>query len=86
MSDVSSYLCFDYGLKNIGVALGNTLTKEARPISILTEALAGNQRPLSSATQSTKTVESLVGTEGIEALIEGSWGHEQKNQATKVIL
>ena len=35
MSDVSSYLCFDYGLKNIGVALGNTLTKEARPIAIL---------------------------------------------------
>ena len=35
MSNVSSYLCFDYGLKNIGVALGNTLTKEARPIAIL---------------------------------------------------
>lgn len=35
MSDISSYLCFDYGLKNIGVALGNTLTKEARPIAIL---------------------------------------------------
>ena len=38
MSDVSSYLCFDYGLKNIGVALGNTLTKEARPIAILAAA------------------------------------------------
>lgn len=35
MSDVFSYLCFDYGLKNIGVALGNTLTREARPIAIL---------------------------------------------------
>ena len=43
MSDVSSYLCFDYGLKNIGVALGNTLTKEARPISILT-AVNGKPR------------------------------------------
>jgi putative Holliday junction resolvase len=35
MSNVSSYICFDYGLKNIGVALGNTLTREARPITIL---------------------------------------------------
>jgi putative Holliday junction resolvase len=35
MTNVLSYLCFDYGLKNIGVALGNTLTKEARPIAIL---------------------------------------------------
>lgn len=35
MTSVLSYLCFDYGLKNIGVALGNTLTKEARPIAIL---------------------------------------------------
>ena len=35
MSNVSSYICFDYGLKNIGVALGNTLTKEARPITIV---------------------------------------------------
>lgn len=35
MSNVLSYLCFDYGLKNIGVAIGNTLTKEARPITIL---------------------------------------------------
>ena len=38
MSDVCSYLCFDFGLKNIGVALGNTLTNEARPIAILTAA------------------------------------------------
>ena len=38
MSDVCSYLCFDYGLKNIGVALGNTLTNEARPIAILPAA------------------------------------------------
>ena len=42
MSDVSSYLCFDFGLKNIGVALGNTLTNEARPIAILT---ATNGKP-----------------------------------------
>ena len=43
MSNVSSYLCFDYGLKNIGVALGNTLTKEARPIAILS-AVNGKPR------------------------------------------
>ena len=35
MSGVLSYLCFDFGLKNIGVALGNTLTNEARPLLIL---------------------------------------------------
>ena len=28
-------LAFDYGLKKIGVALGNTLTRQARPVSIL---------------------------------------------------
>jgi len=43
MSDVASYLCFDYGLKNIGVALGNTLTKEARPIAVL-KAVNGKPR------------------------------------------
>lgn len=35
MSKTLSYLCFDYGLKNIGVALGNTLTKEARPLTVI---------------------------------------------------
>ena len=35
MTAVFSYLCFDYGLKNIGVALGNSLTNEARPLTIL---------------------------------------------------
>lgn len=29
-------LAFDYGLKKIGVALGNTLTRQARPLGILT--------------------------------------------------
>lgn len=29
-------LAFDYGLKKIGVALGNTLTRQARPLRILT--------------------------------------------------
>ncbi|WP_301116625.1 Holliday junction resolvase RuvX [Pusillimonas sp. (ex Stolz et al. 2005)] len=29
-------LAFDYGLKKIGVALGNTLTRHARPLRILT--------------------------------------------------
>lgn len=28
-------LCFDYGLKKIGVAIGNTLTNHARPLTIL---------------------------------------------------
>lgn len=28
-------LAFDYGLKKIGVALGNTLTRQARPLRIL---------------------------------------------------
>lgn len=28
-------LAFDYGLKKIGVALGNTLTRQARPLEIL---------------------------------------------------
>lgn len=31
-------LAFDYGLKKIGVALGNTLTNQARPLCILTPA------------------------------------------------
>ena len=35
MSSVSTLLCFDFGLSNIGVAVGNTLTSEARPLTIL---------------------------------------------------
>ena len=35
MVAVSTLLCFDFGLSNIGVAVGNTLTKEARPLAIL---------------------------------------------------
>ncbi|MFT0533211.1 Holliday junction resolvase RuvX [Castellaniella hirudinis] len=31
-------LAFDFGLKKIGVALGNTLTAQARPLCILTPA------------------------------------------------
>lgn len=31
----STLLCFDYGLKKIGVAIGNTLTCHARPLTIL---------------------------------------------------
>ncbi len=31
----STLLCFDYGLKKIGVAIGNTLTNHARPLTIL---------------------------------------------------
>ena len=35
MVKVSTLLCFDFGLSNIGVAVGNTLTKEARPLAVL---------------------------------------------------
>jgi putative Holliday junction resolvase len=28
-------LCFDYGLKRIGVAVGNLLTKSSRPLSVI---------------------------------------------------
>ena len=38
MSSVSTLLCFDFGLSNIGVAVGNTLTSEARPLTILSAA------------------------------------------------
>lgn len=33
--EYSTLLCFDYGLKKIGVAIGNTLTGLARPLIIL---------------------------------------------------
>ena len=42
MGTVSTLLCFDFGLSNIGVAVGNTLTKEARPLTILS---ANNGKP-----------------------------------------
>ncbi len=35
MVKVSTLLCFDFGLSNIGVAVGNTLTREARPLVVL---------------------------------------------------
>lgn len=31
----STLLCFDYGVKKIGIAIGNTLTRHARPLTIL---------------------------------------------------
>lgn len=34
-SSAQTLLAFDYGLKKIGVALGNTLTRQARPYTIL---------------------------------------------------
>ena len=42
MGSVSTLLCFDFGLSNIGVAIGNTLTNEARPVAILS---ANNGKP-----------------------------------------
>src|SRR5690606_28311362 len=36
MPDERTLLAFDFGLKKIGVALGNTLTNQARPLCILT--------------------------------------------------
>ena len=38
MNSVSTLLCFDFGLSNIGVAVGNTLTSEARPLTIISAA------------------------------------------------
>ena len=35
VSSAQTLLAFDYGLKKIGVALGNTLTRQARPYTIL---------------------------------------------------
>lgn len=32
---LNTLLCFDYGLKKIGIAIGNTLTRHARPLTIL---------------------------------------------------
>ncbi|MFA7669100.1 MAG: Holliday junction resolvase RuvX [Burkholderiaceae bacterium] len=32
---VETLLAFDYGLKKIGVAIGNTLTQHARPLTVL---------------------------------------------------
>jgi putative Holliday junction resolvase len=42
VDSVSTLLCFDFGLSNIGVAVGNTLTEEARPLTILS---ANNGKP-----------------------------------------
>ena len=42
MGSVSTLLCFDFGLSNIGVAVRNTLTNEARPLTILS---ANNGKP-----------------------------------------
>jgi len=35
MPDETCLLAFDYGLRKIGVALGNTVTRQARPLTIL---------------------------------------------------
>lgn len=35
---MDTVLCFDFGLKRIGVAVGNTLLKQAQPLSIITAA------------------------------------------------
>ena len=42
MGTVSTLLCFDFGLSSIGVPVGNTLTKEARPLTVLS---ANNGKP-----------------------------------------
>ena len=51
MAAVSTLLCFDFGLSNIGVAVGNTLTKEARPLAIL---------PVQNGKPNWETVTSLI--------------------------
>jgi len=35
---VETVLGFDFGLKRIGVAVGNTLLKQAQPLTIISEA------------------------------------------------
>ena len=35
---MDTVLCFDFGLKRIGVAVGNTLIRQAQPLSIITAA------------------------------------------------
>jgi putative Holliday junction resolvase len=35
---VETVLGFDFGLKRIGVAVGNTLLKQAQPLTIITAA------------------------------------------------
>lgn len=39
---IQTFLAFDYGLKNVGVAVGNTLTAQARPL--MTIAAVGTAR------------------------------------------
>ena len=36
--DVGTVLAFDFGLKRIGVAVGNTLLRQAQPLTVITEA------------------------------------------------
>ena len=37
-ASVSTILAFDFGLKRIGVAVGNTILKQAQPLTIITAA------------------------------------------------
>ena len=41
-STITTLLAFDYGLKNVGVAIGNTLTQTARPLKTI--RAIGNHR------------------------------------------
>ena len=38
MAEVATLLGFDFGLKRIGVAIGNTLIKQAQPLTIISAA------------------------------------------------
>lgn len=55
-------LCFDYGLKKIGVAIGNTLTCQARPLTIL--------RPITK-TQRFEQIEMLLNEWQPDAVVVG---------------
>lgn len=55
-------LCFDYGLKKIGVAIGNTLTGLARPLTIL--------RPVTKAERFAQ-IEALLNEWQPDALVVG---------------
>ena len=63
MAPIRTFLCFDFGLSNIGVAVGNTLIGQARPIAIL---------PASNGKPDWLTVQALVDEWNPSALVVGN--------------
>src|SRR3546814_12632340 len=65
-------LSFDYGVKKIGVAIGNTLTRQARPLEILVGATR-QQRFLAIA----RLVRDWAPDRSREGVVEGTGGSER---------